>query len=94
MKRGFVYIMGNKRPTLYIGVTSNLIRRVHEHKNAIVDGFTSKYRLDKLLYYEVHDSIEDAIKREKQLKNWHREWKLNLIKTTNPSLNDIYPTIV
>lgn len=77
--------MGNNRPTIYIGVTSNLINRVFEHKNKFVDGFSKKYELDKLLYFEIFDSIEDALKREKQLKNWRRQWKLNLIKTKNPN---------
>ena len=75
-----VYIMTNYSETsLYIGVTSNLQKRVWEHKNKVVKGFTEKYHVDKLVYYETTDSIESAIKREKQLKNWHRQWKLNLI---------------
>lgn len=67
--------MGNKRPTLYIGVTSNLIKRVFEHKNNLVKGFTQKFNLHSLLYFEVFEDINDAIKREKQLKNWHRNGK-------------------
>lgn len=93
-KQAFVYIMGNNRPTLYIGVTSNLIKRAYEHKQGLVKGFSKKYKLYKLLYYEVLDSIEKAIKREKQLKNWHRQWKLNLIKSKNPSFKDLYPEII
>jgi len=89
-RKGFVYIIGNNRPTLYIGVTSNLIKRVYEHKQGSVEGFTKKYRLSKLLYYEAFDDIQRAIRREKQLKNWHREWKLNLIKTKNPAFKDLY----
>ena len=89
MKGGFIYIMGNDRPTLYIGVTSNLLKRVFEHKNEVVPGFTSKYKLEKLLYYESFGTIEEAIAREKQLKNWHRDWKLNLIKSINPKLLDL-----
>lgn len=88
-----VYIMGNDKPALYIGVTSNLIKRVYEHKNNLADGFTNKYKLHKLLYYEIWKTMESAIAREKQLKNWHREWKLNLIKTMNSSLSDLYNEI-
>ncbi len=69
LKVGYVYIMANKRPTLYTGVTSNLIKRVYEHKNKIIPGFTSKYNLNKLVYYEIIDTIEQAIVREKQIKD-------------------------
>ena len=75
--------------SLYIGVTSNLPKRVWEHKNKVVEGFTEKYNVDKLVYFETTDSIESAIKREKQLKNWHREWKINLIKEKNPDFRDL-----
>ena len=75
--------------SLYIGVTSNLPKRVWEHKNKVVEGFTEKYNVDKLVYFETTDSIESAIKREKQLKNWHREWKINLIKEMNPDFRDL-----
>lgn len=81
--------MGNNKPVLYIGVTNNLKRRVYEHKNNLIPGFTKKYQLHKLLYYETFDSIEEAIKREKQLKNWHRAWKLKLIKANNPTFKDL-----
>ncbi len=74
---------------VYIGVTNNLERRVFEHKKELVDGFTKKYKCKKLVYYELHSRVEDAIKREKQLKNWKREWKLNLIKKGNPVFKDI-----
>ena len=85
-----VYIMTNyKNTTLYIGVTSNLQRRVWEHKNKVVKGFTKKYNINKLVYYEITDSIESAIIREKQLKNWHRDWKINLIKEINPEFKDL-----
>lgn len=90
----FVYIMGNEKPVLYIGVTSNLARRVYLHKNKIAKGFTSKYNLHKLLYYEVFEDINIAIQREKQLKNWHREWKINLIKSKNPEFKDLYEEVV
>ena len=91
MKKTYaVYIMTNYSETsLYIGVTSNLPKRVWEHKNKVVEGFTEKYNVDKLVYFETTDSIESAIKREKQLKNWHREWKINLIKEMNPEFRDL-----
>jgi len=94
MKGGSVYIMGNNKPVLYIGVTSNLQKRVYEHKNNIFKGFTKQYNLHKLLYFEVFDFIEDAIIREKQLKNWHKEWKINLVKSINPTFKDLYETIL
>lgn len=85
-----VYIMTNYSETsLYIGVTSNLQRRIWEHKNKAVDGFTKKYNVDRLVYYELTDSIETAINREKQLKRWHRDWKINLIKEMNPEFRDL-----
>ncbi len=93
-KRGFVYIIGNNRPTMYIGVTSNLIQRIYQHKKNLVKGFSSKYQLKKLLYYETHDDIEEAIEREKQLKNWHRNWKINLIKSKNPKFKDLFKEIM
>ncbi|HIS73802.1 TPA: GIY-YIG nuclease family protein [Candidatus Galligastranaerophilus intestinavium] len=85
-----VYIMTNySQSSLYIGVTSNLQKRVWEHKNKVVDGFTKKYNINRLVYYELTDSIEAAINREKQLKRWHREWKINLIKEMNPEFRDL-----
>ena len=93
-KTYFVYILGNNRPTLYIGMTNNLVRRVWEHKKGFVDGFTKKYGLKKLLYFEQFSYVEDAIKREKQLKHWNREWKLDLIKKTNPEFKDLYVSII
>jgi putative endonuclease len=90
-----VYILTNKRNTaFYIGVTSDLIKRIWQHREKLVEGFTRKYNIDKLVYYEVFDSIQEAIKREKQLKNWHREWKLDLIKSQNPEMRDLYPEII
>lgn len=86
--------MGNSRPTLYIGITNDLIRRAYEHKEMLIEGFTKKYKLKKLLYFEVFDFVEDAIAREKQLKHWNRAWKLELIKKTNPQLRDLYSDIV
>ena len=85
-----VYIMTNySQSSLYIGVTSNLQKRVWEHKNKVVVGFTEKYNINKLVYYELTDSIETAINREKQLKRWHRDWKINLIKEMNPDFRDL-----
>ncbi len=85
-----VYILTNyNETTFYIGVTSDLEKRVWEHKNKIFKSFSSKYNLDKLVYYETTDSIESAILREKQLKRWHRGWKINLIKENNPEFTDL-----
>ena len=90
MKNYYVYIMSNKHNTsLYIGVTNNLYRRVIEHKNKTIKGFSSKYNLDKLVYFETTDNIENALNREKPLKNWHSEWKSNLIKSVNPTFKDL-----
>jgi putative endonuclease len=88
---GYVYIMSNKpKGVLYIGVTSNIEQRVFQHKKpAENNGFTARYNLDKLVYLEETFSIEDAIAREKQLKNWHREWKINLIESQNPNWMDL-----
>jgi putative endonuclease len=91
MKSYYVYILASKRNgTLYIGVTSDLIKRVEEHKNNLVDGFTKKYNVHDLVYFENTDNIESAIKREKQLKTWKREWKLELIEKQNPTWSDLY----
>ena len=85
-----MYIITNRtKGTLYIGVTSNLSKRIWQHKHKIVDGFSKKYSLDRLVYYEVHESIIAAIIREKQLKNWHRSWKLQLIELSNPQWTDL-----
>ena len=85
-----VYIMTNYSQTsFYIGVTGNLPKRVWEHKNKFVDGFTKKYNIDRLVYYELTDSAETALNREKQLKRWHRDWKINLIKEMNPDFKDL-----
>jgi putative endonuclease len=89
-KQYYVYILTNKsNKVLYIGVTNDLIRRLFEHKNKLVDGFTKKYNLVKLVYYETTDDVEGALEREKQLKNWHRDWKINLIKQFNPEWKDL-----
>lgn len=89
-KQYYVYVLTNRtNRVLYIGVTNNLERRIFEHKNKLVEGFTKKYNLDKLIYYEVTNDIQSALEREKQLKNWHRDWKINLIKSFNPMWNDL-----
>ena len=88
-KQYYVYILTNfLGTTFYIGVTSDLERRLYEHKNELVKGFTSKYNLSKLVYFETTDSVYAAISREKQLKRWHRQWKINLIREMNPEFND------
>jgi len=79
--------------TLYIGVTNDLIRRVFEHKSKFVRGFTKKYDVIKLVYYEQYDDIEIAIQREKRLKKWNRQWKIRLIEEKNPNWDDLYPSI-
>jgi putative endonuclease len=84
-----VYILTNKSHTLYIGVTNNLIRRVWEHKNKYADGFTKKYNINKLIYYEEFNDIIEALGREKQLKSWRRKKKIDLIKTINPKFSEI-----
>ena len=94
MKQYFTYIMANDRPTLYIGVTSDLLRRVAEHRGGQLEGFTNKYQLKKLVYFEEHTDPEQAILREKRLKKWNREWKLNLIQQLNPQFEDLYPQLV
>ncbi|MFA7717756.1 MAG: GIY-YIG nuclease family protein [Candidatus Absconditabacterales bacterium] len=87
---GYVYIITNKKHgVLYIGVTNNLPRRIQEHKDKTVPGFSSIYRLSMLVYYEDCNSIKDAIQREKQLKNWHRQWKINLIESVNKERKDL-----
>ena len=80
--------------TLYVGVTSNLVKRVHEHKNDLADGFTKKYRVHNLVYFELHEEMSDAIAREKQIKKWNREWKLELIEKSNPEWKDLYDNII
>ena len=90
MKKGYVYILSNfARTTLYIGVTSDLESRISEHRNGTGSQFTTRYKLHFLMYFEEFQSIQLAIAREKQLKRWHREWKINLIKTVNPELKDL-----
>ena len=86
----YVYILTNKKyGTLYIGVTNNIERRIVEHKSGLIPGFTQKYNLKKLVWLEEHQRVADAIYREKQLKNWHRAWKIALIEETNPEWRDL-----
>ena len=94
-KNGYVYILTNKNnTTLYIGVTSNLAKRIYEHKNKFVDGFSKKYNLDKLVYFESTDNIESAIQREKYLKGKSRQFKNKLINNFNPQWKDLYDNII
>ncbi|MGD9006334.1 MAG: GIY-YIG nuclease family protein [Desulfobacteraceae bacterium] len=94
-KQPAVYILASRRNgTLYIGVTSNLVKRVWEHKNNLIEGFTKRYRVHHLVWYELHQTMDSAITREKRLKNWKRKWKLELIESNNPNWADLYNTIV
>lgn len=97
MKTGiqnYVYILANKRNgTLYIGVTLVLAKRIYQHKNKVADGFTKKYNVNKLVYFESCPDIESAILREKQIKKWERKWKLRLIEESNPNWDDLYNEI-
>ena len=94
MKTFYVYLLCSKRNgTLYVGVISDLVKRVYEHKNDLVDGFAKKYNVHRLVWYELHESAESAITREKQIKKWKRAWKLKLIEQTNPKWIDLYENI-
>ncbi|HZV19856.1 MAG TPA: GIY-YIG nuclease family protein [Sphingobium sp.] len=91
-KQPCVYILASERNgTLYIGVTSDLIKRLHQHRTDVVPGFTSRYGVHRLVRYELLDTMEGAILREKQLKRWHRQWKINLIEGDNPDWVDLAP---
>ena len=90
-----VYMMASQcNGTLYIGVTSNLVKRIWEHKTNVVEGFTKKYGVHTLVWYEIHESMGSAIQREKVLKKWQRKWKIDLIESFNPDWNDLYKIIV
>jgi putative endonuclease len=90
-EQAYIYFMSNRyNKVLYVGITSYLIKRVWEHKNKVVDGFTKRYNLYKLVYYEIYDDIETAINREKQIKSWSRRKKAELINALNPSWDDLY----
>jgi putative endonuclease len=95
MKYYYVYILASKKyGVLYIGVTNDLIRRVYEHKNDLVKGFTQKYKVHHLVYYELHNDVREAITREKQMKKWRRKWKIELIEELNPGWKDLYDELV
>ena len=90
-----VYILASKRNgTLYVGVTSDLIKRIWEHKNNVVEGFTKKHNIHKLVWFEVHEEIISAIAREKSIKKWNRKWKLELIEKQNPEWRDLYNDLI
>ncbi|OHB62081.1 MAG: hypothetical protein A2168_05785 [Planctomycetes bacterium RBG_13_50_24] len=95
MRQYYVYILASKKNrTLYIGVTNNLLKRVYEHKNDLMGGFTQKYRVHNLVYYEVYSDILDAITREKGMKKWKRQWKIELFEKSNPQWRDLYSDIM
>ncbi len=93
-KQFYVYIMADGRNgTLYVGVTSDLVKRTYQHKTKSIEGYTEKYGISMLVYYEVHQTAPTAISREKQLKRWNRQWKIKLIEKMNPYWNDLYEKI-
>jgi putative endonuclease len=95
MKQPCVYILASQRNgTLYVGVTSNLVQRVWQHKSDLVEGFTKKYGVHMLVWFEAHETMESAITREKMIKDWRRAWKLDLIETANPAWRDLYGDVV
>ena len=95
MKQPCVYILASGwNGTLYVGVTSNLVKRVWEHKNDVVEGFTKRYRVHDLVWFEQHETMESAILREKAIKEWKRAWKIKAIETANPQWRDLYPDLL
>jgi putative endonuclease len=95
MEESYVYILANIRNgTLYVGSTTDLVKRIWEHKNKVIPGFTAKYNVDQLVYYEAHQDIMEAARRERRLKNWCRKWKLNIIEQFNPEWRDLYEEII
>jgi putative endonuclease len=95
MKQYYLYILASKKNgTLYIGVTNNLVRRIYEHKEGLIEGFTKKYNVKILVYYEIYNDMYEAIKREKAMKKWLRKWKIELIEKTNPDWKDLYEEII
>ncbi len=95
MHGGWVYIVTNRRDgTLYVGVTSDLVKRVWQHREGVVEGFTKRYRLKRLVYFERFDGIVEAIQREKTMKAWPRAWKVNVVEERNPDWEDLYETLV
>lgn len=94
MRQYYVYILASRmRGTLYVGVTNDLVGRVYVHRSGTTDGFTKKYSVHRLVYFEVHQDVKEAITREKQIKKWNRAWKIQLIEKTNPHWDDLYPSI-
>ena len=94
MEESFVYILASRRNgTLYVGSTTDLVKRIWEHKNKVILGFTAKYNVNQLVYYELHQDIMEAARRERRLKNWCRKWKLNIIEKFNPTWRDLYNEI-
>jgi putative endonuclease len=94
IKSAYVYILTNRRyGTLYVGVISDLVKRIWQHQKGFVEGFTRQHELHLLVWYEQHDSMIEAIVREKRIKRWHRDWKVNLIQSTNPAWDDLYERI-
>jgi putative endonuclease len=94
MKRGFVYIMANRRNgVVYIGCTSDLVKRAWEHRNGVADSFARKHGCKLLVWFEVHDDLQEARRRELQMKKWKRQWKLSSIEMLNPEWADLYPTL-
>jgi putative endonuclease len=94
-KQPAVYILASRRHgTLYVGVTSNLVKRVWEHKNNMAEGFTGRYGIHQLVWYELHETMESAILREKRVKGWHRTWKVELIEKSNPEWRDLYQALL
>ena len=95
VKAPAVYILASQRNgTLYVGVTGDLIKRIHEHKTGLIDGFTKRYKTHSLVYFEQHETMDNAITREKQIKKWNRKWKLELIEASNPEWQDLYVTLI
>jgi len=94
-KQPTVYILSSKRNgTLYVGVTSNLVKRIWEHKNNLVDGFTKRYGVHNLVWHEMHENMDSAIQREKRIKEWKRAWKIKLIESANPKWQDLYHSLI
>ena len=94
-KQTFIYIMASKKNgTIYVGVTNNLVTRAWQHKSDIIKGFSNRYKTHRLVYFEQHTDMQSAIKREKQIKKWNRQWKLKLIEKLNPTWKDLYTDIV
>jgi len=95
IEAAYVYILTSEPyGTLYVGVTSDLVKRVWEHRNGVVEGFTRKFDVKRLVWYEQHTSIVEAIAREKRIKRWHRDWKINLVQAMNPNWDDLYEKII